>query len=158
MSAILDTLREARAALEAAQKAMDALQADPKLKKYQDFEKKLRALMGEYSMSLVDVNTLLDSSYVPPQIKAPTPAAKVAKPKSKAADKAAGKATGKAAKSPRKTRSTRTYTNPNTGEKIVYLGGINKALEEWKEKWGADVVKGWGILDKPAPEQQQQPE
>lgn len=133
---LVNELREARAALEASKRRLDALQSDPKVQRYQDFESKLRNLMGQFSMSLVDVNQLLDTAYKPPKVKA---AVQPAPPK--------GKVVGKSNK-PRKTRSTRTYTNPNNGEVLVYFGGINKILEGWKEKWGADVVKGWGVLNK----------
>lgn len=133
---LVNELREARAALEASKRRLDALQSDPKVQRYQDFESKLRNLMGQFSMSLVDVNSLLDTSYKPPKAKAPV---QPAQPKTKLLGK-----TGK----PRKARTTRTYTNPNNGEKLIYVGGINKQLQEWKEKWGADVVKTWGVLNK----------
>lgn len=140
MATLLNEYREARAAFENSKKKLDALQATPELKKALDFEAQLRALMGKYSMSLVDINQLLDTAYKPPKV-LPKPAEATTKVAPKAKD--LGK-TGK----PRKTRATRTYTNPNNGEKIIYVGGINKQLEVWKEKWGADVVKGWGILNK----------
>ncbi|MDX9668741.1 histone-like nucleoid-structuring protein, MvaT/MvaU family [Pseudomonas sp. P8_250] len=137
MAAKLNELRETRAALEAIQKKLAALEADPELRKHQQFEAELRALMGKFSMSLVDINQLLDINYKPPK-----PAVK---PAPAANDKAAtGKKPGV-----KKTRSTRTYTNPHNGETLVYVGGVNKILEEWKEKWGADTVKGWGVLNRP---------
>jgi hypothetical protein len=136
MAAKLNELRETRAALEAIQQKLAALEADPELKKHQLFETELRALMGKFGMSLVDINQLLDINYKPPK-----PAAK---PTVAPNDKAAGKPV-----KPKKPRSTRTYTNPHNGETIVYVGGINKALEVWKEKYGAETVKGWGVLNRP---------
>lgn len=138
MATLLNEFREARAAFEASKQKLDALQAKPELRKALDFEAQLRALMGKFGMSLVDVNQLLDTTYKPPKAKAPV---EPMQPKTKA------KVGGKSGK-PRKPRTTRTYTNPNNGEQIIYVGGINKQLEVWKEKWGADIVKGWGVLNK----------
>ena len=134
MAAKIGLLREARAAFAASKLALEELENDPQVKKSIDFENQLRALMGKFSMSLVDINQLLDTSYKPPKVKDPVAAPAVG---------------GKAAKTKRP-RSNRIYTNPHNGDRIVYVGGVNKQLEEWKEKWGAEVVKGWGVLDKPA--------
>jgi hypothetical protein len=119
---LINELRTAEAAYEAAQARLTALRENPQLKTIQEFETALRALLGKYSMSLKDVNHLLDPAYKEPKTKAP----------------------GKAGKS----RSTRLYTNPHTGEVVDYYGGVNKILEEWREKWGVEEVKKWGVLNK----------
>ena len=42
-----------------------------------------------------------------------------------------------------RTRATKRYKNPNTGEIIETKGGNHKILKEWKAKWGKDVVESW---------------
>jgi hypothetical protein len=123
---LINELRKAEAAFEAAQAHLESLKSNPALKSLKEFEDELRSVMGKYNMSLIDVNTLLDPNY-----KAPKPGAST-----------------KPSGTRGKTRTGRTYTNPHTGERIDYLGGVNKQLEEWREKWGAEEVKGWGVLNK----------
>lgn len=144
MSNLLSEYQQARAAAEAAVAHLESLKADPKLQKYQDFEKKLRLLMNDFGMSLVDINILLDQNYKPPKAKVKTEEKAATQGKgssSQKPDKAGGKRTYKK-------RSPRLYTNPHDQTTILYMGGVNKALEGWKEKWGADVVKTWGVLQK----------
>lgn len=132
MSSPVQKLRQAEAALKAAQAQLAALQEDPELQRFQDFEKKLRHLMAEHNMSLVDINTLLDDNY-----KAP-------KPKSAATDATPAKPAGK---KPAKPRATRTYKNPHTGEQITHTSGANKTLNLWREQYGYEVVKSWSVLN-----------
>lgn len=149
MSEILSEYQQARAAAEAAIARLDALQADPKLKKYQDFEKKLRSLMADFGMSLVDINILIDPTYKPAKVKAE---AATTKPTKAARNK--NKSNGLSPndpdrKRPYRKRTTKTYTNPHDGTKIHYIGGVHKELNEWREKWGKEVVDSWGVKNRP---------
>lgn len=146
MSALLSQFQQARAAFEAAKSQLEVLKTNPELKRYQDFEAKLRNLMADFSMSLVDINTLLDPGYKPAKQKGAAPVEAPPKKKSK------GGRPLKPGERKRayKPRTTRTFTNPHTGQKLVYVGGVSKQLQEWRDKWGRDVVDTWGVLDEPA--------
>lgn len=127
---LINDLHTAEEQLKAAQAHLDSLMSNPQLVKLKEFELELRQLLGKFSMSLKDVNLLLD-----PALR-DTPAAKTA-------------ATGK----PGKTNSLKgkkypprplkRFTNPHTGESTETYGGINKILGEWRTKYGWDVVKTW---------------
>lgn len=123
----LERYRQALAALAAAQAQIEELQSDPSLQKKLEFETKLRSLMGEYGLSLVDINELLDPDYK--KLRAKPNGAGSAKP-------AAGK----------KPRATRLYKNPHTGEEITHTSGANKTLNLWREQYGYPVVKSWSVL------------
>ncbi|MEB0224069.1 histone-like nucleoid-structuring protein, MvaT/MvaU family [Pseudomonas sp. 10S4] len=99
--------------------ALEALKGDDGLKKEIEFETKLRKLLDHYGFSLKHIINLLDPHSTAPRKSAASPA------------------------STRKPRALKTYKNPNTGEVIETKGGNHKALKEWKEKHGADVVEGW---------------
>lgn len=43
----------------------------------------------------------------------------------------------------RRTRRTKTYTNPHTGEVIQTKGGNHKLLKAWKQEYGNDTVESW---------------
>ncbi|PYC20217.1 transcriptional regulator [Aquipseudomonas alcaligenes] len=96
---------------------LEAMKKDEGLKREVEFEEKLRALMGEYKMNLGGIIAILD------------PAAAAAKPLT-STDK-------------RKERATKVYKNPQTGEVVQTKGGNHKALKQWKEQFGADVVETW---------------
>ncbi|MFD3299430.1 histone-like nucleoid-structuring protein, MvaT/MvaU family [Aquipseudomonas alcaligenes] len=101
-------------------KQLHDLKNDGKLKREIEFEEKLRALMGQYGVSLIDVIALLD-----PQARA--------------------KATTTASVSDgqRRKRQLKVYKNPETGEVVETKGGNHKVLKAWKEKYGAEKVNGW---------------
>lgn len=126
MSSSLAKYRQAKAALAAAQAEIEQLQADPGLKRQLEFETKLRALMGEYSQSLVDINMLLDANYKPPKAK-PISAPAAAKKSQRVPN--------------------RTYKNPHTGEEIHHTSGPNKKLQKWKQEFGESVVKSWAVIN-----------
>lgn len=119
-------LRMARAALAAAKAQLEALQHDPELKALQEFEVELRAVLAKHSRSLVDVNQILDEKYKAPKVQVPG-AAKAAAP-------------GGA-------KSTKTWVNPHNNEKIVSSHGNHTVLNDWRKKWGADVVKSWSTTN-----------
>ncbi|CAH0312155.1 histone-like nucleoid-structuring protein, MvaT/MvaU family [Pseudomonas brassicacearum] len=99
--------------------ALETLKGDSGLKKEIEFETKLRNLLDQYGFSLKHIINLLD-------------------PQSTTRRQASTRTTAT-----RKPRELKTYKNPNTGEVIETKGGNHKALKEWKEKHGADVVEGW---------------
>ena len=127
-SSSLERYRLALAALKAAQEQIEELQTDSTLQKKLEFESKLRSLMADYGLSLVDINELLDPNYGQK------------KPKAKQNDGATKPAAGK------KPRATRCYKNPHTGEELVHTSGSNKTLNAWREQYGHEVVKSWSVL------------
>ena len=136
---LISELRAARALFEAAEARLKALEEDPQLKAVRAFEEELRALMAKHSMSLVDVNSLMDPNYKLPKMK---PGDVKPKTAGTAKDRPTIGADGKAV-------GFRRYTNPHTGEVIDHYRGPHAVLSEWKMKWGDDVVKGWGVKVKP---------
>lgn len=101
---------------------LEAMKKDSSLKKEIEFEKKLRALMGEYGVSLGGVINLLD-----PQ----------------AGRRATATATAAVSGGKRKERALKIYINPANSERVETKGGNHKTLKTWKKEFGADVVEGW---------------
>lgn len=105
------------------QAALEAMKGDKGLEKEIEFEGKLRELLGEYSKSLRDVISILDTQPV-------------------------GK-NAKNAKSPlpekgvRKARAMKVYKHPHTGEIVETKGGNHKLLKSWKSEHGASEVESW---------------
>ncbi|MGN7934077.1 transcriptional regulator [Pseudomonas mediterranea] len=102
---------------------LEAMKNDSGLKKEIEFEKKLRALLGEYGFSLKNIISILDSE-------------------TGRRASAAKAAPGKVA---RKARVVKIYKNPNSGELVETKGGNHRQLKEWKVEFGADVVESWRI-------------
>ena len=42
-------------------------------------------------------------------------------------------------------RSASTWTNPNTGERVVTAGGNHKTLKNWREQYGKETVASWKV-------------
>ncbi|HCF1756811.1 transcriptional regulator [Pseudomonas sp. NC26] len=82
-----------------------------------EFNGKLNELLGSYGKGLKDVIAILD-----PDRRAPENVDR---------------------KGARRARTLKRFKNPHTGEVVETKGGNHKTLKEWKEKWGADTVKGW---------------
>jgi len=120
---LINEYRATEEAIKELQERLKNLSQDNKLQTELEFEKKLRALMGEYQKSLRDIIALLD------------PEAKLTKAPR------AGKAIGA-----KRARKVKQYKNPHTGEVIETKGGNHKTLKEWKAKWGAEAVEGWATL------------
>ncbi|GFZ64659.1 hypothetical protein PSE10B_11810 [Pseudomonas amygdali pv. eriobotryae] len=101
--------------------ALEAMKGDKGLEQEIEFERKLRALLGEYNKSLKDIVSILDpqSGFKP------------------------GKAAAAPGKGTRKPRATKQYKNPHTGEVIETKGGNHKLLKEWKAEYGSDIVESW---------------
>lgn len=106
----------------AAQARMKEIENDPGLVAEQEFEQRLRALLGEYSKSLRDVQAIID-----PNFQGTNGAAKNA-------------VAQKATRSP---RSLQRYVNPHTNEIVETKGGNNKTLRAWKAEYGDDAVRSW---------------
>lgn len=115
---IINKYRATKKAIKELQDQLETLSQDSELQQEMEFEEKLRALMAEYNKSLRDINALLD----PQPIRSPI---------------------AKATSRPRRTRRTKRYSNPHTGEVIETKGGNHKQLKEWKEHWGNDTVESW---------------
>jgi hypothetical protein len=98
---------------------LEALKGSSELQKEIEFEKKLRALLGEYGFSLRDIVNILD-----PQAnrRAAAPVAE---------------------KVPRRTRQIKQYKNPHDGQILETKGGNHRLLKEWKAQYGAEVVESW---------------
>ena len=97
---------------------LEAMKNNSSLKKEIEFEKKLRALMAEYSVSLGGVINLLD-----PQ---------------------GGRRTAVAVSSgQRKARALKIYVNPQNSERVETKGGNHKTLKAWKKEFSAAVVESW---------------
>ncbi len=121
---IINKYRATKEAIKELQEQLENMSQDSELQKEMEFEEKLRALMAEYGKSLRDINALLDPQSIRSSVAGLT------------------KGTGR----PRRTRKTKRYTNPHTGEVIETKGGNHKELKEWKARWGAQTVESWSIV------------
>lgn len=101
--------------------ALEAMKGDKGLEKEIEFEGKLRTLLGEYSKSLRDVVSILDTTSGGKSVKA-----------SSTPEKAV-----------RRARTLKVYNNPHTGEAIETKGGNHKLLKSWKSEHGSDEVESW---------------
>lgn len=117
---LIHEYRELEQTIAAAQERMAAIETDPAFASDKEFETKLRSLLGEYHRSLRDIINLLD-----PESRRP----------------AAFRTTESKTRRPRQVMR---YTNPENGEIVDSKGGNHKTLKIWNEKYGKEVVKGWG--------------
>lgn len=117
---LIQEYRQTEAAIEEMKQRLEQLNSDERLQKELEFEKKLRALLGEHSKSLRDVIAILDPN-------------------------AGGKTKNNAAQptAQRRARMLKRYKHPETGEVIETKGGNHKVLKAWKSEHGADTVEGW---------------
>lgn len=120
---IISKYRTTKEAIKELQEQLAALERNDELKKEMEFEEKLRALMIEYGKSLRDINAILD-------------------PHSQLASAAGQTTAGRT----RRSRKTKRYTNPHTGEFIETKGGNHKELKEWKAQYGNETVESWAIV------------
>ncbi|WP_323147852.1 histone-like nucleoid-structuring protein, MvaT/MvaU family [Pseudomonas oryzihabitans] len=120
---LIQEYRQTEAAIEELKQRLEQLNSDERLKKELEFEKKLRALLGEHNKSLRDVIAILDTE----------------------ADtkKTSRKSNSAAAAQQRRPRSLKRYKHPETGEIIETKGGNHKILKAWKAEHGGDVVESW---------------
>lgn len=116
----LNRYRELEAQLAAQLKQLEEMKNSDSLKKEIEFEEKLRALMGEYSVSLRDIINLLD-----PQAGRPS---------------FVNQAPQKGSRAP---RAVKRYVNPESGEVVETKGGNHKTLKAWKSQYGAETVESW---------------
>lgn len=120
---LIQEYRQTEAAIEELKQRLEQLNSDERLKKELEFEKNLRALLGEHNKSLRDVIAILDTGA----------GTKSTSRKSNSADAA----------QQRRPRSLKRYKHPETGEVIETKGGNHKILKAWKAEHGADVVESW---------------
>ena len=123
-TSLITEYRATQEAIEELQQRLQALSQDQKLQQELEFVQKLRALMAEYGKSLPAIIAILD-----PQAAKNSRASQPAK-----------------ASSSRRSRKTKQYKNPNTGEVIETKGGNHKTLKEWKAQYGNDTVENWMTL------------
>ncbi|MDK8263639.1 MULTISPECIES: histone-like nucleoid-structuring protein, MvaT/MvaU family [Pseudomonas] len=121
---LIQEYRQTETAIEELKQRLEQLSTDERLQKELDFEKQLRALLGEHKKSLRDVIAILDTD-------AGTTNSVGRKSKSTLAAKQ------------RRFRQLKRYKHPETGEVIETKGGNHKILKAWKAKHGADAVEGW---------------
>lgn len=115
----ISQFRATEEAIKELKQQLEALSQDEGLKKEIEFEEKLRGLMAEYNKSLRDINAILD----------PQPLRSlVARP------------------AVRRSRKTKRYSNPHTGQVIETKGGNHKELKEWKGQWGNETVESWAVV------------
>lgn len=114
---LLKQYREQQQAMQKLKDELQALENNGKLQKEIEFENKLRALMSEYDKSAGTVLEILDPSR---------------------SQSSAG--------STKRTRKSKQYKNPHTGETIETKGGNHKVLKAWKAQYGGDVVEGWSSV------------
>ncbi|MBH3329886.1 transcriptional regulator [Pseudomonas oryzihabitans] len=120
---LIQEYRQTEAAIEELKQHLEQLNSDERLKKELEFEKKLRALLGEHNKSLRDVIAILDTEA--------------------GTNKAGRKSNSAASAQQRRPRSLKRYKHPETGEVIETKGGNHRILKAWKAEHGADVVEGW---------------
>ncbi|MCD4866929.1 histone-like nucleoid-structuring protein, MvaT/MvaU family [Pseudomonas sp. PLB05] len=121
---LIQEYRQTEAAIAELQQRLEQLNTDERLQKELDFEKKLRALLGEHNKSLRDVIAILD-------------------PNAGSSSGSKSKSNSGAAPQQRRPRTLKRYKHPETGEVIETKGGNHKVLKAWKSEHGADTVEGW---------------
>lgn len=89
-------------------------------------------IAGRYGKTLDDVVSVLVSETTPAPQKERT--------------KAKGPAASEAQRPKRQRRPARSYRNPYTGEVIKTRNPRNRALRQWMEEYGPDVVASWGRI------------
>lgn len=120
---LIQEYRQTEAAIEELKRRLEQLNGDERLKKELEFEKQLRALLGEHNKSLRDVIAILDTEA--------------------GTNKTGPKSSSAAAAQQRRPRSLKRYMHPETGEVIETKGGNHKILKAWKAEHGTNVVEGW---------------
>lgn len=121
---LIQEYRQTESAIAELQQRLEQLNTDERLQKELDFEKKLRALLGEHNKSLRDVIAILD-------------------PNAGSASSSKSKSNSGAAPQQRRQRAVKRYKHPDTGEVVETKGGNHKVLKAWKSEHGADTVEGW---------------
>ncbi|MFW9606607.1 MAG: histone-like nucleoid-structuring protein, MvaT/MvaU family [Pseudomonas sp.] len=122
----LKNYREIKAQIEALQAKLQGMEGSDQLQQEIQFENRLQGLLAEFGKTEKDVLDILDKdgSLRGRQVSAPVAV------ETESATK--------------RTRRTKRYSNPNTGEVIETKGGNHNTLKEWKASWGNDTVESWG--------------
>lgn len=121
---LIQEYRQTEATIEELKQRLEQLNSDGRLQRELEFEKQLRALLGEHNKSLRDVIAILGTDIA-------------------TAKSVIRKSNSLPAAQQRRPRSLKRYTHPETGEVIETKGGNHKILKAWKAEHGADVVEGW---------------
>lgn len=124
MASLIQEYAQTEQQLKALQEKLKNLEDNPALQKELEFKNKLTELMREFDKSAKDVVALLN------------PEGHAVKSASDASSK-------------RRKRKLKVYKNPKTGEVVETRGGNQKTLKAWKDEFGADVVEGWLIEERP---------
>lgn len=121
---LIQEYRQTEAAIEELKQRLEQLNGDKRLQKELEFEKQLRALLGEYNKSLRDIIAILDTE-------------------AGTTNNIGRKSSSTPSAQQRRPRSLKRYKHPETGEVIETKGGNHKLLKAWKAEHGAEVVEGW---------------
>lgn len=110
-------LKSQLAALEA---RLEILRENQALQKDLEFYKKLHSLLTDYEKSPLDVVSMIIPSFASAKAKS-----QLQKP------------------TQHRTRKTKTYINPRSGERIETKGGNHRTLKAWKLEHGNETVESW---------------
>lgn len=140
-------LRAAEKALADAQRALEALQANPELKRELEFNRALDKFLAEHLMDRAKLQAFLTMQGFPPRVPAVSKSS-VLKPSGKGGSKAATKPAAKPAKekNPRKTPNrpaAKIYKNPFNGETITVKRIDHGVLQRWIAEHGKETVDTW---------------
>ena len=121
----LKNYREIKAQIEALQAKLQGMEGSEQLQQEIEFENRLQALLTEFNKTEKDVLDVLDKdgSLRGRQVSAPVVVEKESAAK--------------------RTRRTKRYANPYTGEVIETKGGNHNTLKNWKSQYDNDIVEGW---------------
>lgn len=120
----LKSYRDIKAQIEALQAKLQNMEGSEQLQREIEFENRLQALLNEFNKTEEELLDIIDKdgSLRNRQVSAPV------------VEKEVGT---------KRTRRTKRYSNPNTGEVIETKGGNHNTLKEWKQQYGGDVVESW---------------
>lgn len=127
---MLSEFRATEAHIKQLMERLEALKQDSGLQIEMEFETRVRDLMAEYGMSLVDIMNIFGEP-IPQKTKKPAKS---------------GECSVDALGRVRNPRRLVQYRNPHTGEVVESKGGNNKMLREWRETWGEDKVAEWATV------------
>lgn len=134
-------MRELQKHMKEMELAMQALQADPSLKRELDFEAELQAVLAKYEKTIHEAVQVVDPSFR---------VVEGAAPKRPYGKRPTHDADGNLL--PKKSKHAGPHTiyydfkNPHTGETIKAANILKKGVRDWVAKYGKDEVLKWRSL------------